>query len=98
MTARQEISRDPFGKFAITFKQCLENGAVVAEIENADYPILNRTAIGYESFEKAVSAIAEYFEEIDERAKKVSKNVRERAKRASQYIIAEEIRKIEREV
>lgn len=98
LTARQGISRDPFGSFEVKFRQCLENGGVVMEIENKAYPTLNRTPVNYESFPGAVEAVAEYFEGIDERAKKVPQNVKERAKRASQYIIAQEIAKIAREV
>lgn len=98
LTARQDISRDPFGSFEVKFRQSLENGGVVMEIENKDYPTLNRTPVNYESFSAAVEAVAEYFEGIDERAKKVPQNVKERAKRASQYIIAQEIAKIAREV
>ena len=45
-----------------------------------------------------MEAVAEYFEGIDERAKKVPQNVKERARKASQYIIAQEIAKIAREV
>lgn len=71
---------------------------VVMEIENKAYSTLNRTPVNYEGFPAAVEAVAEYFEEIDERAKKVPQNVKERAKRASQYIIAQEIAKIVREV
>lgn len=97
LTARQDISRDPFGSFEVKFRQCLENGGVVMEIENKAYPTLNRTPVNYEGFPAAVEAVAEYFEGIDERAKKVPQNVKERAKRASQYIIAQEIAKIVRE-
>lgn len=98
LTARQDISRDPFGSFEVKFRQSLENGGVVMEIENKAYSTLNRTPVNYEGFPAAVEAVAEYFEEIDERAKKVPQNVKERAKRASQYIIAQEIAKIAREV
>lgn len=98
LTARQDISRDPFGSFEVKFRQSLENGGVVMEIKNKDYPTLNRKPVNYESFPAAVEAVAEYFEGIDERAKKVPQNVKERAKRASQYIIAQEIAKIAREV
>lgn len=97
LVAEKDISRDPFGTFEIKFRQCLENGAVIVEIENRDYPTLNRAAVGYESFPAAVEAIAEYFERIDEKAKKVSQNVKERAKQASRYIIAQEIERISRE-
>lgn len=98
LTARQDISRDPFGSFEVKFRQSLENGGVVMEIENKTYSTLNRKPVNYEGFPAAVEAVAEYFEEIDERAKKVPQNVKERAKRASQYIIAQEIAKIAMEV
>lgn len=97
LVAEKDISRDPFGTFEIGFRQDLENGAVIVEIENRDYPSLNRAPVGYESFPAAVEAIAEYFEGIDEKAKKVSQNVKERAKQASRYIIAQEIERISRE-
>lgn len=97
LVAEKDISRDPFGTFEIGFRQDLENGAVIVEIKNRDYPSLNRSAVGYESFPAAVEAIAEYFEGIDEKAKKVSQNVKERAKQASRYIIAQEIERISRE-
>ena len=67
------------------------------EMFSKAYPTLNRTPVNYESFPAAVEAVAEYFEGIDERAKKVPQNVKERAKRASQYIIGQEIAKIARE-
>ena len=38
--------------------------------------------------------LSEYFEEIDGYAKKVAQSVKERAKKASQYIIGQEIEKI----
>ena len=98
LTAEKDISRDPFGDFEITFKMSAQNGAVEMEIRNRAYPILNRSAKNYESFERAVSALSEYFEEIDGYAKKVAQNVKERAKKASQYIIGQEIEKIAREV
>lgn len=97
LVAEKDISRDPFGTFEIGFRQDLENGAVIVEIENRDYPSLNRAPVGYESFPAAVEAIAEYFEGIDEKAKKVSQNVKERARQASRYIIAQEIERISRE-
>ena len=97
LVAEKDISRDPFGTFEIGFRQDLENGAVIVEIENRDYPSLNRAPVGYESFPAAVEAIAEYFEGIDEKAKKVSQNVKERAKQASRYIIAQEIERISKE-
>lgn len=97
LVAEKDISRDPFGTFEIGFRQDLENGAVIVEIKNRDYPSLNRAPVGYESFSAAVEAIAEYFEGIDEKAKKVSQNVKERAKQASRYIIAQEIERISRE-
>ena len=97
LVAEKDISRDPFGTFEIGFRQDLENGAVIVEIENRDYPSLNRAPVGYESFPAAVEAIAEYFEGIDEKAKKVSQNVKERAKQASRYIIAQESERISRE-
>ena len=97
LTAEQDISRNPFGDFEITFTMTAQNGAVDMEIRNRAYPTLNRTPVNYESFPAAVEAVAEYFEGIDERAKKVPQNVKERAKRASQYIIAQEIVKIARE-
>lgn len=97
LVAEKDISRDPFGTFEIRFRQCLENGNVEMGIENRDYPSLNRAAVGYESFPAAVEAIAEYFEGIDEKAKKVSQNVKERARQASRYIIAQEIERISRE-
>lgn len=97
LAAEKDISRDPFGTFEIRFRQGLENGNVEMGIENRDYPSLNRAAVGYESFPAAVEAIAEYFEGIDEKAKKVSQNVKERAKQASRYIIAQEIERISRE-
>ena len=97
LVAEKDISRDPFGTFEIKFRQDLENGAVIVEIKNRDYPSLNRAPVGYESFPAAVEAIAEYFEGIDEKAKKVSQNVKERAKQASRYIIAQEIERISRE-
>ena len=62
LVAEKDISRDPFGTFEIGFRQDLENGAVIVEIENRDYPSLNRAPVGYESFPAAVEAIAEYFE------------------------------------
>ena len=49
LTARQDISRDPFGSFEVKFRQSLENGGVVMEIENKAYPTLSRTPINYES-------------------------------------------------
>ena len=97
LVAEKDISRDPFGSFEVKFRQSLENGGVVMEIENKDYPTLNRTPVNYESFPAAVEAVAEYFEGIDERAKKVPQNVKERARKASQYIIGQEIAKIARE-
>lgn len=97
LTARQDISRDPFGNFEVKFRQSLENGGVVMEIENKAYPALNRKPVNYEGFPAAVEAVAEYFEGIDECAKKVPQNVKERARKASQYIIAQEIAKIARE-
>lgn len=90
----KDISRDPFGDFEIAFKMSAQNGAVEMEIRNRAYPILNRRAKSYESFEGAVSALSEYFEEIDGYAKKVAQSVKERAKKASQYIIGQEIEKI----
>ena len=98
LTAEKDISRNPFGDFEITFRMTAQNGAVDMEIRNRAYPTLNQTPVNYESFPAAVEAVAEYFEGIDERAKKVPQNVKERAKRASQYIIAQEIAKIAREV
>lgn len=94
LTAEKDISRDPFGDFEIAFKMSAQNGAVEMEIRNRAYPILNRNAKIYESFEGAVSALSEYFEEIDGYAKKVAQSVKERAKKASQYIIGQEIEKI----
>lgn len=98
LTAEKDISRDPFGDFEITFKMSAQNGAVEMEIRNRAYPILNRSAKSYESFEGAVSALSEYFEKIDGYAKKVAQSVKERAKKASQYIIGQEIEKIAREM
>lgn len=98
LTAKQDISRDPFGDFEITFTMTAQNGAVDMEIRNRAYPTLSRTPVNYESFPAAVEAVAEYFEGIDEHAKKVPQNVKEQAKRASQDIIAREIAKITREV
>lgn len=98
LTSEKDISRDPFGDFEITFKMSAHNGAVEMEIRNRAYPILNRSAKNYESFERAVSGLSEYFEEIDGYAKKVAQSVKERAKKASQYIIGQEIEKIAREV
>ena len=97
LTAEKDISRDPFGDFEITFKMSAQNGAVEMEIRNRAYPILNRRAKSYESFEGAVSGLSEYFEEIDGYAKKVAQIVKERAKKASQYIIGQEVEKIARE-
>lgn len=97
-TGRTEISRQPFGNFFIYFTLKPTSGETTVEIINYNYPVFNRPRVNYESFPAAVEAVAEYFEGIDERAKKVPQNVKERAKRASQYIIAQEIAKIAREV
>lgn len=91
LKAEQSISRDPFGKFDITFRQCIENGAVVMEITQKAFPSLNRTPVGYESFEKAVNALAEYFKGIDEQAKNIPQEVKDSAKRAYELTIAKEI-------
>ena len=58
LVAEKDISRDPFGTFQIKFRQDLENGAVIVEIKNRDYPSLNRAPVGYESFPAAVEAIS----------------------------------------
>lgn len=73
LTARQDISRDPFGSFEVKFRQSLENGGVVMEIENKTYPTLNRMPVNYESFPAAVEAVAEYFEGMTSERRKCRK-------------------------
>ena len=97
-TGRTEISRQPFGNFFIYFTLKPTSGETTVEIINYNYPLFNRPRVNYESFTAATKGIAEYFEEVDGIVKKVPQNVKERAKRASQYIIAQEIAKIAREV
>lgn len=94
----QKISREVLGSFFVTFRKALDSGKTTVEIKNYEYSVLDKARTAYDSFIEAVQAVAEYFEGIDERAKKVPQNVKERAKRASQYIIAQEIAKIAREV
>lgn len=94
LRADTEIRRKPFGDFKATFRMNTENGATVLEVRNEDFPLLNRTAIGYDSFESAVEALRRYFEEVEGIAKKIPQSEAERAWRT---IISSAVAKIKRE-
>ena len=94
LKAETEIRRKPFGEFKATFRMSTQNEETVLEVENYDFPILNRTACGFESFEKAVEALKRYFDEIDELTKKIPQNAKDEAERVRMSIIAAEIAKI----
>lgn len=94
LRANTEICRKPFGNFWVTFRMNTENGATVLEVRNNDFPLLNRTAIGYDSFESAVEALRRYFEEVEEISKKIPQSEAERAWRT---IISSAVAKIKRE-
>lgn len=97
LKAETEIRRKPFGEFKATFRMSTQNEATVLEVENYDFPLLNRTACGFESFEKAVEALKRYFDEIDELTKKIPQNAKDEAERVRMSIIAAEIAKIRTE-
>ena len=97
LKAETEIRRKPFGDFKATFRMNTENGATVLEVRNDDFPLLNRTAIGYDSSESAVEALRRYFEEVEEIAKKIPQSERNEAERARRTIISSAVAKIKRE-
>lgn len=97
LKADTEIRRKPFGDFKATFRMNTENGATVLEVRNEEFPLLNRTAIGYDSFESAVDALRGYFEEVEEIAKKIPQSERNEAERARRTIISTAVSKIKRE-
>lgn len=92
--ASEWVNRKFFGNFDIYFEQNPSKGTVVVWIENKDYPMLNRTKVDYESFEKALDGITAYFDDIADKQKNVSPAVEYRAKQAYQKIIADEIAKM----
>lgn len=73
------------------------SSSTVLEVRNDDFPLLNRTAIGYDSFESAVEALRRYFEEVEEIAKKIPQSERNEAERARRTIISSAVAKIKRE-
>lgn len=91
LCASDWVNRKFFGNFDIYFEQNPSKGTVLVRIENEDYPMLNRTKIGYENFEKALCGIASYFDDIEEKQKNISPAVELRARQAYQNIIANEI-------
>ena len=97
LKAETEIRRKPFGEFKATFRMSTQNEETVLEVENYDFPLLNRTACGFESFEKAVEALKRYFDEIDALTKKIPQNAKDEAERVRMSIIAAEIAKIRTE-
>ena len=97
LKAETEIRRKPFGEFKATFRMSTQNEETVLEVENYDFPLLNRTACGFESFEKSVEALKRYFDEIDELTKKIPQNAKDEAERVRMSIIAAEIAKIRTE-
>lgn len=97
LKAETEIRRKPFGEFKATFRMSTQNEETVLEVENYDFPLLNRTACVFESFEKAVEALKRYFEEVEGIAKKIPQNAKDEAERVRMSIIAAEIAKIRTE-
>lgn len=97
LKAETEIRRKPFGEFKATFRMSTQNDETVLEVENYDFPLLNRTACGFESFEKAVEALRGYFEEVEGIAKKIPQSERNEAERARRTIISTAVAKIKRE-
>lgn len=97
LKADTEIRRKPFGDFKATFRMNTENGATVLEVRNEEFPLLNRTAAGYDSFESAVEALRGYFEEVEGVAKKIPQSERNEAERARRTIISSAVAKIKRE-
>lgn len=94
LVASEWVNRKFFGNFDIYFQQNPSKGTIVAWVENKDFPMLNRTKVGYENFEKALDGITAYFNDIEEKQKNISPAVELRAKQAYQKIIAEEIAKM----
>ena len=92
--AKEFVRRTPFGNFDIYLEQNPSIGTVTVWIGNKDYPILNISNMSYESFEKALSGITAYFNDIAEKSKNIPPEVELRAKQAYQKIIADEIAKM----
>ena len=94
LKAETEIRRKPFGEFKATFRMSTQNEETVLEVENYDFPILNRTACGFESFEKAVEALKRYFDEIDELTKKIPQNAKDEATKDFTPITEKELKEV----
>ena len=97
LKAGKEIRRKPFGEFKVKFCMSTNNGETVLEVESYGFPLLNRTACGFESFEKAVEALKRYFDEVDELTKKIPQNVKDEAERVRMKVITAQIAKMRTE-
>lgn len=93
-TGYADIRRQPFGLFFIYFTLKPTSEETTVEIVNYSYPALNRPQVSYENFTAATKAIAAYFDRLDEIVKNKAKNLKERARKAYQSVIAQEIEEI----
>lgn len=94
----QKISREVFGSFFVTFRKALDSGKTTVEIKNYEYSILNKERREYNGFIEAVSAVAEYFDKVDEIIKERMQGLKDKAREAYRNIVGQEVEKIAREV
>ena len=94
--ATKDVQRKPFGDFTVTFAMNANTGETEMRVRNWIFEELNSEPTTYKTFKQAVNAATEYFGQIDELVKKVSKNAKRRADMAYRRELVKEVVNIRR--
>lgn len=92
--AHKDVQRKPFGDFTVDFEMNANTGETEMQVRSWRFEELNSEKRAYKTFNKAVNAVIEYFEEIDRFAKKVPNTAKYEAEKAYQTVIVKELIKI----
>lgn len=88
------MNKETLRDFTVAFEMNANTGETVMQVRSWMFEELNSEAKVYKTFKRAVNAVTEYFGQIGELVKRVSKNAKRKADMAYRREIVKEVIRI----